>query len=133
LEDADIAQRMTRVSVGQRWVAARPTKTVVFWSWVACVVLTIAIGFTWGGWMRGATARSMAEAAAEGAVIKHLVPICLAQFNQDPAKDQKLRELKALSTYERSGYVKRQGWATMPGEKQTDDKVSEECAKLIAE
>ncbi len=125
-------QATRKRSVGERWSAVRPTKTVVFWSWVACAVLTMIVGFTWGGWVRGATARSMADTAAEEAVVKHLAPICVVQFKQDPARDQKLKELNALSVYERSDYVQKQGWAKMPGEVAPDSKVADECAKLIS-
>lgn len=98
-----------RVGFGQQRLRARPKKTTVFWSWVACAVLTMIVGFTWGGWVRGATARSMAETEAADAVVKHLAPICVVQSQQDPAKNQKLKELKDLSAYERGDYVKKQG------------------------
>ncbi len=91
------------------------------------------VGFTWGGWVRGATARSMAETVAEDAVVKHLAPICVVQFQHDPAKDQKLKELKEINAYEKADYVKKQGWAKMPGEGEPDDKVADECARLISE
>lgn len=115
----------------QRWLKARPTKTAVLWSWVACAVLTMIVGFTSGGWVRGATARSMAETEAEGAVVKHLAPICVVQFKQDPGSSQKLKELREMNAYERGEYVKKQGWAKMPGEGEADGKVADECAKLI--
>ena len=120
-----------QASLGQRWAKARPTKTLVFWLCVACAALTMIVGFTWGGWVRGATARSMAEAEAEEAVVKHLAPICVVQFQQDPAKDQKLKELRDMSAYERGDYVKKQGWAKMPGAGEADGKVADECAKSI--
>lgn len=119
------------MSFTDRLSAARPTKTVLFWSCVASAAATMIIGFTWGGWVRGATAQSMAEAKAESAVVKHLAPICVTQFKQDPAKEKKLKALKALDLYERGDYVKKQGWATMPGEKEADDQVADGCAKLI--
>jgi hypothetical protein len=126
-----MARGIEQVSLGQRWAKARPTKTLVFWLCVVCAALTMIVGFTWGGWVRGATARSMAEAVAEEAVVKHLAPICVVQFQQDPAKDQKLKALRDLSAYERGDYVKKQGWAKMPGEVEADGKVADECAKLI--
>ena len=126
-----MARGIEQVSLGQRWSKARPTKTLVFWLCVACAALTMIVGFTWGGWVRGATARSMAEAGAEEAVVKHLAPICVVQFQQDPAKDQKLHVLRDMSAYERGDYVKKQGWAKMPGEGEADSKVADECAKLI--
>jgi len=119
------------MSFMERLSAARPSKTLLFWSCVASVAATMIIGFTWGGWVRGATAQSMAEARAERAVVKRLVPICVAQFGRDPAREEKLKVLKALSVYDRSDYVKKQGWATMPGEKQPDDEVADSCAPVI--
>jgi hypothetical protein len=73
----------------------------------------------------------MASVMAEEAVVKRLASICVAQFKQDPAHDQKLKELKELGVYERGDYVKKQVWPKMPGEQETDSKVAEECAKLI--
>jgi len=109
-----------RLSLRQRWDEARPTKTIVFWSWVASVVLTMIIGFAWGGWVTGGTARSMAETMAEEAIIKRLAPICVVQFKQAPGKDQKLKELEKTNSWQRSEYVEKQGWATMPGEEKPD-------------
>ena len=118
-------------SLGQRWSATRPTKTVVFWSWVASIVVTMIIGFTWGGWVTGGTARQMAVVIGEEAVVKRLAPMCVVQFKQDGKKDQKLKELKATGTWEQTEYVVKQGWATMPGEKKADNKVADECVKLL--
>ena len=120
------------VSLGQKWSGARPTKTVVFWLCVAFVVVTMIIGFTWGGWVTGGTAREMAKVMAEDAVARRLASICVVRFEQDPGKDQKLKELKEMSTWQRGEYVKKQGWATLPGEKEPDSKVADECAKLLA-
>ena len=118
-------------SFGQRWSAARPTKTVAFWAWVASIVVTMIIGFTWGGWVTAGTARKMADVIGEDAVAKRLAPMCVVQFKQDGKKDQKLKELKATGTWEKTEYVKKQGWATMPGEKEADSKVADECVKLL--
>ena len=124
-------QNKEKVKFGQRLSEARPTKTLVFWSWVASVVVTMIIGFTWGGWVTGGTAREMAKVMAEDAVVRRLAPICVVRFEQDPGKEQKLKELKEMSTWQRGDYVNKQGWATMPGEKEPDSKVADECAKLL--
>jgi hypothetical protein len=115
----------------QRWDEARPTKTLVFWSWVASVVLTMIIGFAWGGWVTGGTARSMAATMAEDAVVKRLAPVCVIRFKQEAGTDQKLKELKETSGWQRGEYVEKQGWATMPGEEKPDSKIAEECARLL--
>ncbi len=128
-----MGQHEQNTSFGQRWSHARPTKTALFWCCVASAIVTMIVGFTWGGWVKGATAQNMAETRAEDAVVKHLAPICVVQFKEDPAKDQKLKALKDMSSYERGDYVKKQGWATMPGQKEADDRVAEECARLISQ
>jgi hypothetical protein len=120
-----------KASFRQRWNELQPTKTVVFWFSVASIILTMIVGFNWGGWVTGSTAQRMAEVTAQNAVVQRLAPICVAQFNQDPEKDQKLQELKAVSSYQRNGYVKDQGWATMLGEENSDNKVTTECVKLL--
>jgi hypothetical protein len=125
------ANKEKKVSFGQRWREARPTKTLVFWSWVASVVITMIIGFAWGGWVTGGTAQKIAEKMADDTVVLRLAPICVVQFNQDPEKDQKLKELKETSNWSRGDYVQKQGWATMPGEEEPDRKVADACAKLL--
>lgn len=118
-------------SYGERWNKTRPTKTIVFWSWAAVIIVTMIIGFNWGGWVTGGTAQKMAEGMAKNAVSQRLVPMCVDQFNQDPGRDQKLKELEETSTYQRGGYVEDQGWATMSGEAKPDSQVATECAKLL--
>jgi hypothetical protein len=89
------------------------------------------VGFSWGGWVTGSTARSMATVTGEDAVVKRLAPICVVQSTQDPGKALKLKEVQATDTWQRGDYVKKQGWATMPGEKEPDGKVADECVKLL--
>jgi hypothetical protein len=120
-------EKWEQVSRGQRWNQARPTKTAVFFSWVACVVVTMIVGFTWGGWVRESTARNMAEET----IVTRLAPICVVQFGKDPRKDEKLKELKETGTWQGGDYVKKQGWATMPGEAEPAGRVADECAKLL--
>ena len=124
-------EQKRKVSFKEWWSDARPTKTAVFWSWIASIVLTMIIGFAWGGWVTGGTAQSMAEKMAEDAVVKRLAPMCVVQFKQAPGKDQKLKELEKTDSWQRSEYVEKQGWATMPGEEKPDSKVASECARLL--
>lgn len=110
----------------------RPSKKVTFGLMVAAAVLTMIVGFNWGGWITGGTAVQRADTKAQEAVILRLTPMCVAQFNLDPQKSAKLLELKAItSSWDRPDYVKKQGWATMPGEKTPDSDVATECAKLL--
>jgi hypothetical protein len=124
-------QKAKPVSFQQRWRETRPTKTAVAWSWVGAVIATLIVGFTWGGWVTGGTARAMAKETGEEAVVKRLAPICVVQFNHDPKKDQKAKELQGVNGWEKGDYIKKQGWATMPGEAEPDGRVADACAKLI--
>ena len=120
-----------KLSVGQRWSEARPTKTLLFWSCVASMVLTMIVGFSWGGWVTGGTARQTAETMASDAVVLRLAPICVVQSARDLGKGPKLVVMKDESSWQRGEYVGKQGWATMPGEQEPDRRVAEACATLL--
>ena len=124
------ANRGTR-SVGQRWSEARPTKTLLFWACAASAVFTMIVGFGWGGWVTGGTARQTAQAIAHDAVVQRLASICVVQSARDPAKAQKLVALREESAWQRGEYVGKQGWATMPGEQEPDSTVARACATLL--
>lgn len=99
------------------------------WGAICGAIMAIIIGFAWGGWVLG----SNSQTAADNAVLDRLTPICVAQFNQDLEKDKKSEELKAYASWKRDEYVKKQGWATMPGEKEPDSRVADRCTDLIME
>jgi hypothetical protein len=118
-------------SLRKWWREARPTKTAVFWSWIGSIILTMIVGFAWGGWVTGSTAQRLAKDMADDAVVERMASICVAQFNQDPARDQKLQVLKETTSYQRREYIQTQGWATIPGDERPDRTVSDACVKLL--
>ncbi len=122
-----------RDSLGKRWNAVQLSKTAIFWTCLVVVALTMIVGFTWGGWVTGGTAEKSATTLANTAVVERLSSICVAQFELDPAKVEKLVALKAASSYQQGTYVKDQGWSIMPGEEQSDTKVATACAKTLAQ
>jgi hypothetical protein len=95
------------------------------------MVVTMIVGFTWGGWVTRGTALRMAEAFGEDAVTKRLAPMCVVRFNADPQKVAKLKTMTELNTWEQAEFVKRHGWATMPGEQEPGSKVAAACGKLL--
>lgn len=116
----------------QRWNKAKPTKTITFWIVIGAIILTVFLGFSKGGWVTGGASQQSAEKIAQTAVTERLTSICVAQFNQEPAKVQKLEELKGISgSTQRTTYVKDQGWATMPDEETPDSSIATECAKQL--
>jgi hypothetical protein len=101
---------------------------------VGAVVLLIVI-FSSGWVVTSSSSEDRAKLMAREAVIASLAPIAVAQFMQDPNRQARLIELKELDSYglnNRTDYVKKQGWATMPGEKEPDGRVAGEVADLLA-
>ena len=130
----DFRQKLS--DIGQKWSNAKQTKTHTFWIAIGAVVLALFLGFSKAGWVTGGTASKLAITSAQSAVVERLAPICVTQFGQDAQRVEKLVELKAVSSFQRSKFVMDQGWATMPGETDPDKPVATECAKqlvLIAE
>ena len=101
------------------------------WSAIGGAIVLTIIGFSWGGWVTGGTAQKMAQEMADKAVVDRLAPICVIQFMQDPNKEERLKELQEMDSWKRGDYVKKQGWATMPGEKEPDSQVADECASRL--
>ena len=60
-----------------------------------------------------------------------MAAICVTQSARDLGKGQKLVALKEESSWQRGEYVGKQGWATMPGEREPDRRVAEVCATLL--
>ncbi len=127
-----VAVAPKQATVGQRWNAVQLSKTAIVWICLTVIAGTMLVGFAWGGWVTGGNSQRAATTLANTAVMQRLSSICVAQFQQDPAKETKLAELKAASSYQRGSYVSEQGWATMPGEEQADSNVAAECAKQLA-
>ena len=102
------------------------------WGAVVGAIITMVIGFAWGGWVLGSSSLNTGEKMAQAAVIERLTPICVAQYNQDPEKETKLKAFNEIDSWKRSQYVKDQGWATMPFETEPDGRVADSCANFIS-
>lgn len=103
------------------------------WGFVVGAIVLLIVIFSTGWVVTSSSARAKAEETARAAVLNRLVPICVEQFMKDPKKEERLKELKETRSWERGEYVEKQGWATMPGEKEPDRGVAEECARRLAE
>jgi hypothetical protein len=111
---------------------AQPSKKAIFGLMAVAAVLTMLVGFNWGGWVTGGAVQKQVATESQNAITLRLAPICVAQFNLDPQRDAKLTELKAItSSYTQADFVRKQGWATMPGEASPDSRVATACAKLL--
>ena len=99
------------------------------WGVVIGSILTMIVGFNWGGWTTSGTALQVSMKQADAAVTAALVPICLAGEKADVARAKKLGELTAItSSWEQTEYVMKTGWATFPGQTDPNREVAEACA-----
>ena len=104
----------------------------LIWSAVAGAAACIIIGFSWGGWVTGGTARQDAATAAHSAVVIALAPICADRFRGQSDAAIKITELSKASTWERGNAVIKSGFATMPGAKDSDPDVARACAEMLS-
>jgi hypothetical protein len=102
------------------------------WGAVIGSILTMIVGFNWGGWTTSTTANQVANQRAEAAVTTAFVPTCLAREKVDATKGKKLGELKAITTsYDQTDFVMKAGWATFPGKEDPNRDVAEACAAAL--
>jgi hypothetical protein len=98
---------------------------------VGAVALAI-VGFTWGGWVTGGSAKDMASKASNAAVATALTPYCVVNAGAADAATA-LTELKAASTYSRKGLVEKAGWATPLGADKPNSDLAQACQLKLAE
>lgn len=103
------------------------------WGMVVGAIVLIIVIFSTGWVVTSGSAKAKAEKMAQDAIVDHLAPICVEKFLKDPKKKERLKELKNIDSWKRGEYVEKQGWATMPGGKEPDSKVAEECARRLVE
>ena len=100
---------------------------------VGAIALAI-VGFTSLGWVSANTAESMAVKRADAAVVKALVPVCVARAQMDPETGPLLQELGGVtSKWTRRSFVEKAGWAKMPGEETSNSNLADACAQALGE
>jgi len=100
----------------------------------ACVgaIALAVVGFTQLGWVSANTAESMAMKRADAAVVKALVPVCVARAQMDPETGPMLQELGAVtSKWDRRSFVEKAGWAQMPGDEISNKDLADACAQAL--
>ncbi len=102
-------------------------------AFIGAIALAI-VGFTSLGWVSANTAESMAVKSADAAVVKALVPVCVARAQMDPETGPLLQELGGVtSKWDRRSFVEKAGWAKMPGDEASNRNLAEACAQALGE
>jgi len=94
------------------------------WGLIIGAVGAMIIGFNWGGWVTG----SKSQAKTEEALLSARAAICVAQYTKAPKYQERLKELKATNSWERSAVIEKGGWDRMPGEEKAEPTVGRACA-----
>lgn len=114
---------------------SRETKAAVrpaLWGAAAGAIALAIVGFSWGGWVTGGTAATLAKNSAATAVVAALTPICVEKFQQAAGASANLAEMKkATYSWDQSKFVEKGGWATMPGSAEPNSAVAAACAESL--
>src|SRR6266446_7285389 len=95
------------------------------WGLIVGAVVTMILGFVWGGWTTASTAHAMSEKA----VVSSQAAICVAQFVKQPNHEKKLKEFAEVSSWSRGEYIEKGGWDKMPGQETANSEVARACAE----
>jgi hypothetical protein len=119
-------------TAGQRWRNYRPSKTALFWTCMACIGLTVIVGFTWGGWVTGGSADHMAEQAAKQARTDLVASVCVSRFLDAPDAQAQLAALKKTNSWDQDGFVSKGGWTKLTGIEEAIPDAAKICAERLA-
>lgn len=120
-------------SISEKIRDFRASKATLFWSCAGCVVATMVIGFTWGGWVTGGTAEERANESAELAVAQLAADICVNRYLAAPDARIQLTALQEESSYQRDGMIEDGGWVTLANREEPIDGAADLCAEQLAE
>jgi hypothetical protein len=120
------------MSVGENWSAYRPSKAVWFWSCIGAAVLTMIVGFSWGGWVTGGTATKQAESAGQQGAAQLAAAICANRFLKAPDAAAKLAEFKKVDSWKRDSFVSDGGWVTFAKMEKPVAGAAKLCADQLA-
>ena len=114
---------------GARWVAYRPSKAGLFWSCVAIAIVTMVVGFSWGGWVTGSTAQQMVLEGRRDLAASFCVQRFLAATDAAAKHDALMKE----GSWHRNDFIEKGGWAKLPEIDHPISGVADLCAEKLAD
>ncbi len=119
--------------IKEKFDGFKASKTVLVWSCLGTAVLTMVVGFTWGGWVTGGSAQQRADDAARQATASLAADLCFDNFMAAPNARTQLMALKDESSYQRDNFVEDGGWTTLGGQDKPVSGAAGLCADRLAE
>lgn len=96
------------------------------WGGVGGIVLTLIVGFTWGGLYTAPGAQKLAQETATEAVNATLLPFCATAFVAQATPEQKAALISTSSSYEQANAIG--SIVKLPNVKEMDYKLRSACA-----
>lgn len=111
-----------------------PEKTEPFlWGAAAGAIGLAIVGFSWGGWVTGGKAESLAAERTSTAVVAALAPICVERFNRLTDKVATLATLKKEDAWRQGDFIEKAGWAKIADTDSSSQigMVAKACAAIL--
>ena len=89
----------------------------------------MVVGFAWGGWVTGGTAREMVEQARADLA----ATVCVERFLDAADVQAQYASFKETNTWQRDEFVQKGGWATFAGVEEPIAEAAEICADRLEE
>ena len=110
-------------TLSQRFKDYQASKTVLFWACAGSVAVALVVGFSWGGWVTGGSARETAANAAAQARQELAAVVCADRFLAASNAGVQLTALQQIeSSYAQTKFVQDGGWATIMPASSTADR-----------
>jgi hypothetical protein len=103
----------------------------IFWGAALGAVVTMIVGFSWLGWVLGATADRMARERTDAAVVTVMTPGCVARFMAQPKASQKLAELRLADSWKQREVIETGGWATIGSDSAPNSALATACTEQL--
>lgn len=110
----------------------RPSKLLWFWSSAGVALSTIAVGFTWGGWITINAAQHMADEAAQKARARLVAQVCVQRYIQGENFASRFAELEDAVTFKRQDLIEEGRWTDLPGIEEPVPGAARLCANELA-
>ncbi|HUS95589.1 MAG TPA: hypothetical protein VMX97_02500 [Hyphomicrobiaceae bacterium] len=93
-------------------------------------VAATIIGFSWGGWMLGSAAESLAAKRVTTSLVAAYAPVCVERYGANATAKQR-EEFKNSSQWSRDSVIEKTGFATPPGSKTPNGEIADACAQAL--
>jgi hypothetical protein len=93
-------------------------------------IVTMIVGFNWGGWSLSSTTDKVARERSELAVVTALAPVCADKFRALPDAEAKKAALLKVETWKRRDEFPKE-FVTLPGDSYPSSALVDACYALI--